>query len=711
MIEAHELVPRIGSELRAWRHAPEVNEHPEELQRALHTLKGSARMAGQMALADVVHDMEDTIVRARKQDGQALDFEHLFNDLDQIGSLLEAAEQGPVAADAPVAAPGMPAERQAQYLRLRGDVLDRLINEAGEISIARSRMEREMLAFKQYSQDLTESVARLRNQLREMEIEAESQMQSRMAHLQETSETFDPLEFDRFTRLQELTRMMAESVNDVSTIQHGLLGNLGETESALQQQARMNRELQYGLMDVRMVPFSMISERLQRIVRQTARTLGKPAELQIEGEAVQIDRTVLDKIGAPLEHLLRNAVAHGLESVAERRATGKPEAGTIRLQVKSENDEITLTVTDDGAGIPLAQVRQKAIERGLLVADQKMTDATLLAVIFEPGFSTADSVTQIAGRGVGLDSVRSDITGLGGRIDIANHAGQGATFSIYLPVTLSVAQVVMVRAGQHVFALPAVMVEQVQKLKPDALAQARAEGQITWAEQSYGLYYLAQLIGDHTTQPQDQRYTPVILLRSGNYHIALHVDEVLGNAEVVMKPIGPQLARVPGMAGASVMGDGNIVLIINPVQLANREALAVGSVQVVNVEAVPPRAPEIMVVDDSLTMRKVLSRLLEREGYRVVVAKDGMDALQLLQDSLPDLILSDIEMPRMDGFELVRNIRGDSRTAAIPLLIISSRTAEKHRSLARDLGVNAYLGKPVQDDELLAQVRALLNAT
>ncbi|OAM53174.1 hypothetical protein A7981_07135 [Methylovorus sp. MM2] len=729
--EARELVPIVGNELRAWRAVPVETEHPDEIQRALHTLKGSARMAGQSALADTVHGMEDHVMRGLKS--KDIDFDTLFVDLDQIGSLLEDAvnkasgidqveepdnsvstdkADEKAAVKVAKAKPTRVPERATQYLRLREDTLDRLINEAGEISIARSRMEREVLSFKQFSSDLTESVHRLRNQLREMEIEAESQLQSRLAYLQEVSETFDPLEFDRFTRLQELTRMMAESVNDVSTIQLGLLQNMDETEAALQQQNRMNRELQHGLMDVRMVPFSLISERLQRIVRQTSRELEKQVELVIEGESVAIDRSVLEKIGAPLEHLLRNAVAHGMETPAQRKKARKPVVGTIVLKVLRENDEIVLTVTDDGAGINLDRVRTKAIENGLFTADQQPNEQALLSVIFEPGFSTATTITQIAGRGVGLDSVRSDITALGGRIDVNNAPRKGAVFSIYLPVTLSVSQVVMVRAGHKVFAIPSVMIEQAQKIKQEELAAAYASGELTWSGREYPLYFLSRLVGDGSHAYEEQRYTPVLLLRSGTYHIALHVDEIMESVEVVMKQIGPQLARVPGIVGATVMGDGKIVLIVNPVQLANRELLAIGSVHVSTVTAAPvDTTPSILVVDDSLTMRKVLGRLLERENYKVTTAKDGMDALQVLQEMVPDIILTDIEMPRMDGFELVRNIKADERLVDIPLIIISSRTAEKHQNHAQELGVNAFLGKPVQDDELIAQVSSLLAQT
>jgi chemosensory pili system protein ChpA (sensor histidine kinase/response regulator) len=706
--EARELVPQIGNELRAWRKAPQDNSHPDALQRALHTLKGSARMAGQSEMGNVVHNMEDRVIQALKKKVTPADFDDMFQDVDQIGVFLEelTGESADGRKDEVAASRG--GNRRAQFLRMRADMLDRLINEAGEVSIARSRMEQEMQGFKHFSLDLTESVFRLRSYLRELEIETESQMQSRMTLLQETQEAFDPLEFDRFTRLQELTRMMAESVNDVSTIQNGLLNNLDETESALQQQARMNRELQYGLMNVRMVPFSVISERLHRIVRQTAHELNKPVELTIDGESVDIDRSVLDKIGAPLEHLLRNSVGHGIESVAQRKKQHKPETGSVQLKIKRENDEIVITVADDGAGIKLDKVREKAIQNGLIQADQETSEQSLMAIIFEPGFSTAVDVTQISGRGVGLDAVRGDITALGGRIEVFNSPEHGAVFTIYLPVTLSVAQVVLVRSGTHLYALPSIMVEQLQKLKTGLLAAAYEAKAIHWADREYPIHYFSRLIGEADAEPEQLTYTPILLLRSGTNRIALHVDEIIGNQEVVMKPIGSQLARVPGITGATVMGDGKIVLIVNPVQMANREVIVVSHARALEAEAADTTKPTVMVVDDSLTMRKVLGRTLEREGYQVVTAKDGMDALQLLQETRPDIILLDIEMPRMDGFEFARNVRGDADTAGIPIIMISSRTAEKHQSHAKEIGVNAFLGKPVQDDDLLAEINTQL---
>lgn len=711
--EANVILPELGTTLRDWKAAPEDKQHAEMLQRLLHTLKGSARMAGQTEVGNIAHQLEEVIEKTAVAP-TADDFETMFIALDDIvgffnqPAINEVAENN-VPADS-IAHHVQPiqtlANQAANFLRVREEILDHLINDAGEVSIIRSQIEREVVGFKASSNDLTDSIARLRSYLRELEIEAETQMQSRMNILQEANEAFDPLEFDRFTRLQELTRMMAESVNDVGAIQSGLLANLGKTEAALQQQSRMSRDLQQGLLGVRMLPFQHISERMQRIVRQTARELNKSVDLIIEGETTKIDRGVLEKVSASLEHLLRNAVAHGIEAKAERILSGKSETGSIRLLFRAVNDEIQMTLSDDGAGVNLVKVKEKAIQNGLLAPDADIAEGALLSIIFEPSFSTESETTQIAGRGVGLDVVRNDISGLGGRIDLSSEMGKGAVFNIYVPVTQSVAQVLMVRAGDSRYALPVAMIEQAQKVKHHDLLAAYSAGKVQWNGVDYPTYHLAQLLNVSEHQIEEQPYASVLLLRSGLHTIALHVDEVIGNQEVVMKEIGTQLARVPGIVGATVTGDGDIVLIVNPVVMSNRSQLALGSVSVNHVSK--QNKTRVLVVDDSLTMRKVLGRLLEREGYDVQVANDGMDAMELLKVATPDIILTDIEMPRLDGFGLARNIRDDARTASTPLIMISSRTADKHKNLAKEIGVDAFFGKPVQDEELIAEMKILL---
>ncbi|TMI02307.1 MAG: response regulator [Betaproteobacteria bacterium] len=715
--EAEALVPRIGSDLRDWKANPSDQNISDSLRRGLHTLKGSARMAGAIRLGELTHIIESQIeaaIESGKFSAQLFDqleskMDRLSLDLEHMGGRLVAPAAAPPA-PAPRAEPPLPSP--AALLRVNADILDHLISEAGEIAIARSRIEAELRQVKQSLGDLNDSVARLRNQLREVEVQADSQIQSRQSVLEQRDRDFDPLEFDRYTRLQELTRMMAESLNDAASIQQSLLKSLGETDAGLLQQARISRDVQQELMRMRAVPFSNLNERLYRIMRQTAREVGKKAELEIEGGQVELDRSVLERIGAPLEHMLRNALGHGLESPQERLAAGKPESGRIAINLRQEGNEIALVVSDDGAGLDLDQLRKKAIEKGVLTRDQQASEAELAQLIFVSGLSTAGKLTQLSGRGVGMDVVRSEIASIGGRVEIASTRGRGTTFTVYLPLTLAVTQTVIVRAATSVLAVSSAMVEQVLRVKADALAGLYEKAVIESQGRSYPLYYLPHLLGGRGAT-EIQAYNSVLLLRSGIQRIALHVDELIGNQETVVKNIGPQLARVPGVGGATVLGDGRIVLIINPVQLAQHARSALAKTAIAPAAMAAPAAaatPLIMVVDDSLTVRKITSRLLEREGYRVLTAKDGVDALELIKDTLPAVMLVDIEMPRMDGFELTRTVRGDSRTRGIPIIVISSRTAEKHRDQATQLGVNAFLGKPYQESELLEQVMKYLPA-
>jgi chemosensory pili system protein ChpA (sensor histidine kinase/response regulator) len=714
--EAQQLMPLIGADLRDWKADPADEQASQSLRRGLHTLKGSARMAGAIRLGELTHVMESRIDAAieRNQYPPEL-FAELEEKMDRLSADVERMR-------APVTKPlrntvqdkAQPAA--AAMLRVNADVLDHLINETGEVSIARSRVEAELRAIKQALNDLSDSIARLRGQLREVEIQADSQMQSRLSVLEERSGDYDPLEFDRYTRLQELTRLMAESLNDVVAIQQGLSRNLGETDAALLQQARTNRDVQQELMRMRAVPFATLNERLHRVVRQTARELDKKAELQIAGAEVEIDRSVLERIGAPLEHMLRNALAHGVEDRQARAAAGKSEAGRIALTLRQESNEVVLTLADDGAGIDTARLFEKAREKGIVASGQELAEAERLQLVFATGLSTSDTLTELAGRGVGMDVVRNEITAIGGRIDIASGPGQGTTFTVYLPLTLAVTQAVLVRSGTSLFAVSTAMVEQVLRLKSDAMTGLYAAKEVEFQGRSYPLHSLQRLL-DGVGGNEVQAYNSVLLLRSGIQRVALHVDEMKGNQEIVVKNIGPQLARVAWLAGATVLADGSIVPIVNPVVLAQRVRGGIPSFEATTLVPRMARtleggqaAPLIMVVDDSITVRKITTRLLEREGYRVVTAKDGIEALELLRETLPAVMLVDIEMPRMDGFDLTRNVRGDPRTQDIPIVIISSRTADKHRNQAAALGVNAFLGKPFQEAELLEQIDEIRTA-
>ncbi|WP_317202198.1 Hpt domain-containing protein [Janthinobacterium sp.] len=717
--EGADLLPQIGQALRTWQRDPADASQAQMLLRVLHTVKGSARMAGAMRLGQHAHEIEthiENMLHAGTATPQA--FEELLGHYDHALMLFEQLQQpAPPAAgieakaESEIETEAAPAaDAKVALVRVRADILDRLVNQAGEVSITRSKLENEVGMLRSSLLEFADNLTRLRRQLREVEMQAESQIASRMAISSERE--FDPLEFDRFTRLQELTRMMAESVNDVASFHENLTRGVDNAGDDLVLQGRLTRDLQRDLMRVRMVPFSSIAERLFRVARQSAKEVDKRVNLDIRGGAVEIDRSVLERMAAPFEHVLRNAIAHGVESRAGRAAAGKNETGELLVQVSQQGNEVVIDFSDDGAGLDLARIRAKALGAGLLAQGQEVSDAQAAELIFAPGFSTADSLTELAGRGVGMDVVRSEALALGGRVDTESQAGRGARFTIHLPLTLAVTQVVLLSCRGKTYALPSILVEQVLQMKETALAEAHARGDIEAQGQPVALHYLASLLGDAAARPQERRSSPVLVLRNGNDRLALEVDEVLGNREVVIKNVGPQLARMVGIAGATVLGSGEIVLILNPVALAQHLALHPELRARYAAAAGEGGAPEpgrvIMVVDDSLTVRRVSQRLLEREGYQVILAKDGVDALEQLQDVTPALMLVDIEMPRMDGFDLTRNVRGDARTRAIPIIMITSRSADKHRNVAMELGVDAYFGKPFQEDVLLAAIRELL---
>jgi chemosensory pili system protein ChpA (sensor histidine kinase/response regulator) len=338
--------------------------------------------------------------------------------------------------DAPVKPAERPAAAQpASVIRVRSDVLDKLVDQAGEVSIARAKLDNELGTLKGALTDLTENISRLRTQLREVEIQADAQIAARADQLSRQSAAFDPLEFDRYTRLQELTRMLAESVEDVAMVQSNMLKGLGSAETDLQAQSRLTRDLQQQLMRVRLVPFANVSERLYRVARQTAKEIDKRVNLEIRGGTTEVDRGVLEKMAAPFEHLVRNSIVHGLERPEERQRAGKADTGEVTIEVRQEGNEIIVVFSDDGAGLDLPRIRSRGEEKGLIAPGAAVTDRDLTELIFAPGFSTATEVTELAGRGVGMDVVRAELASFGGRIAVASESGRGTRFTLYLPLT------------------------------------------------------------------------------------------------------------------------------------------------------------------------------------------------------------------------------------------------------------------------------------
>ena len=742
--EALELLPRLGASLRQWVAEPTQLPARAEVLRVLHTLKGSARLAGALRLGELAHRMESLLEQHAGQTLQSAQLEPLLVGFDLLQGRFEQV-RGAVQQDQPLAAvPAtatlseravrrasitVPVAASAQRLgsqsvRVRAQLLDRLVNQAGEIMMTRARLESRVSQLRDSLSDLTGNLDRLRQQLRDVELQAETQMQSRLAQSKDMGASFDPLEFDRFTRVQELTRMMAESVNDVATVQRSVQRSVEGAEDDLVAQARQSRELQRDLLRTRMVEFEGISERLYGVVRQASKDAGKQVKLDITGGSIEMDRGMLDRLAPAFEHLLRNAVAHGIESPQARTDAGKPAAGAITIDLRQSGNEVSVAFRDDGAGLDLQRIRQKAVERELPGSDQPMSDAEAAQLIFTPGFSTASTVTELSGRGIGMDVVRSEVDALGGRIETDSKTGQGTGFTLVLPLTTAVTQVVMVRAGEQSIGVPSAVVELVRRVPAAEIDAAYASGTLAYGGEDIPFYWCGALLQSSARSVDPAAKTrPVLVIRSASQRLALHVDEVLGNQEVVVKNLGPQLARLPGLAGMSVLPSGTVALIYNPVALAtvygaqarqwvdDRTGSALPSAEgsaaltLTGVEAAQQLAPLVLVVDDSITVRRVTQRLLQREGFRVALAADGLQAIERLADELPVMVLSDIEMPRMDGFDLARNIRGDVRTADLPIVMITSRIGDKHREHARELGVQHYLGKPYSEEELLRLTR------
>ncbi|AVT15417.1 hybrid sensor histidine kinase/response regulator [Paracidovorax avenae] len=764
--EAIELLPALGAALRQWAARPENLGARNEALRALHTLKGSSRLAGAMRLGEMAHRLESAVEQVDSEAPSAEAIEPLlvsfdglqasFDALRSIGAqgLAQPVAVEPLASEDPAAASAAgtvaesapaPAPRRAvalpgasqltaarpvssQSVRVRAQLLDRLVNQAGEVMIARSRLDARMAQMKDSLADLTGNLERLRQQLRDIEVQAETQMQSRLALSKDSSADFDPLEFDRFTRVQELTRMMAESVNDVATVQRNLQRTMEGAEDDLIAQGRQARELQRDLLRTRMVEFEGISERLYAVVRQASKETGKQIKLDIAGGSIEMDRGVLDRMTPAFEHLLRNCVAHGIEAPEARTAAGKPATGSITVALKQDGNDVSVEFRDDGAGLDLERIRAKAASQGLIAPDAVVGPAEAAQLIFMPGFSTAAEVTGLSGRGIGMDVVRSEVNALGGRVETTTEAGQGTSFRMVLPLTTAVTQVVMLRAGALTLGVPANLVEIVRRTGAGELDEAYRTGSFEDGVEALPFFWAGALLqSSASSQETSGRTRPVVILRSASQRIAMHVDEVLGNQEVVVKNLGPQLSRLPGLAGMSVLASGAVVLIYNPVALATvygeqvRGQMAAPVAASLEAGSMPAAAagaaggggaliapvsqvPLVLVVDDSITVRRVTQRLLKREGYRVALAADGLQALERLQEERPAVVLSDIEMPRMDGFDLARNIRADRELHELPIIMITSRIAQKHREHAAELGVNHYLGKPYSDEELLSLV-------
>ena len=810
--EAHELVASIDLSLKSWQEAPTDYNNADSIHRALHTLKGGARLSGLSLLGNMSHDFESFIIDQqvlRKADDDF--FNSALERLDALNAHLEHVHKssltpGPIVEPeiptsveatptvtpvAPVSEPEPVAEAEAEAeaetkptteqdspatattsedtvqtdkpvvvevpkpavdapqadtpapkaatldeatadavrrelrqetVRLRSDALDEMVNLAGETTVFRGRIEAQLNGLDSQLDELESTINRIQQLARRLDVETEAQINFRSEQIAESEDEadFDPLEMDRYSTLQQLSRQLIESASDLQDLRSTLSGGTRDTNTLVQQSSRALGELNDQLMSTRMVPFTQLVPRLERITRQVSRELAKNVKLtalNIEGE---LDRQILEKIVPALEHILRNSIDHGIEPPQGRSSAGKDALGHIYLTIRREGSYTIIRVADDGAGINLDAVKSRAVKNGLIEESEisSMTKEALLELLFTPGFSTASSVTQISGRGVGMDVVRSTLRDMGGNIQIETEEGKGTAFEMSIPFTLSVNRALMVYSGDDTYALPMSSVEALVRItKTDLEAFYKGESQkLKYGADEYDFGYLGELLQTLERPPIDAILDPTItlvLFRSAQNRIALMVDEVVGSQEVVVKSLASPFKLLPGVSGAAIMGDGNVIVALDMPTLVNRHYTNLASGVTPDADRVieqpKEKTPVVMVVDDSVTVRKVTSRFLTRQGYIVESARDGVEALRLVHDNAPDLMLVDVEMPRMDGFELLSILRSTDKFKDLPVFLITSRTGEKHRERGLSLGAQQYFGKPYREDELIEAMNEYLS--
>ena len=753
--EADDIIESSSAALVRWQADPQNTLEVENLLRDLHTLKGGARMVEIAPIGDLAHELESlyeglssgvlknsALLNGLLQSGHDMladmvdavrGYEPLPNPTLLIDSIAQYSASGAIqeVASKPVeeqainptpgsepAAPAADADVERagpEMVKVAAEQLEDLVNLAGETSIFRGRIEQQVSDAQVTLAEMETTIERMRDQLRRLDIETQGRILSRDRQAERLGyEEFDPLEMDRHSQLQQLSRALFESASDLMDLKETLDTRAHEAETLLLQQARVNTELQENLMRTRMVPFERMVPRLRRIVRQVSGELNKKVRFDVVNAEGEMDRNVLERMVAPLEHMLRNAIDHGLESPEKRQVAGKSDVGHITLSLFHEGGDIVIEMSDDGAGVDFEAVRRKAIKRGLISPDAELSEHDTLQFILQAGFSTAETITQISGRGVGMDVVHAEVKELGGSMVIDSKSGQGARFRIRLPFSVSVNRALMVQCGEEQYAVPLNSIEGIVRVMPGELEAyyQSSPPRYQYGERSYELRYLGELLNNGQppklmgqTQP-----LPVLLVHVHDQWVAVQVDALAGSREIVVKNLGPQFSGVQGISGATILGDGRVVLILDlfaHIRRLHARMLALqasGQMPTPYVETEQARPLLVMVVDDSVTVRKVTGRLLERNGMNVLTAKDGVDAMALLQEHTPDVMLLDIEMPRMDGFEVASKVREDEALKHLPIIMITSRSGQKHRDRAMALGVNDYMSKPYQEAALLESI-------
>lgn len=635
-----------------------------------------------------------------------------FSAVDSVESAETAENHTPVHAE------------QRSVVRVSLERLDDLVKLVSEMVIGRSVFEQRLIELEQQIQELNHTTARLRRSTGKLEVDFEASAlgkhTARPAHsghryssgpsvLSSSIQEFDTLEFDQYTEFHQTTRELIEATSDTSAI-HNDIDNVFLNLSLLfDSQRHLIEEMQDSLLRLRMVPLNSLSSRLHRTVRVTAMDEQKQAELVIENELIEIDTQILDTFVEPLIHLLRNAVAHGIEPTETRRLLGKPEKGRITLRAYSEGTHIVFVISDDGRGISVADLKKKAVQVGFVSPEEArtMSDDEALSLIFLPGLSTSAEINQVSGRGVGMNIVQSVISRRHGNIFISSDLQKGTTFTVRLPMALAVTRALLVKAATQTFAFPLKLIRQVVEVSPADLAKAMKEKTFRHENKPYSFFHFNSLLNLPVSEPRSNAKISLLLIETPDKPCALMVDELIKPEEIVIKPLGSLLNNVPEIIGATTLGNGTIVPVLDLIYLFKKKP---AKNQKPKAAAATKAEVTVLVVDDSPSVRQMNSNLIRNLGWQPILAKDGIEALEVLHTfhEKPDIILTDVEMPRMDGYELLASLRRHETLSNIPVIMITSRSGDKHRRKAFDLGVSEYLSKPFEESVLINKMKEFL---
>ncbi|MBI1358448.1 MAG: response regulator [Acidobacteria bacterium] len=744
--EADDLLASLGDAVTALRRDPSDQERLQELRRVAHTLKGAAAMVGLRNASRLAHRLEDGLdglVTA----GGALSSQLASLVVDSIDVLEELTRPGPHApalrdrtlalhqaleettgnsvgrlSEAvrrqedrpPPPAPAEPPRVEepvaaSGFARVPVERIDELVRLSGELIVARSAMEERRLQSVRQIEELSEAVDRLQRLAVRIEEGVTAAKAGTAGGGGESDRRgsafaaqFDELELDRYSDLYLLAQDLAEVTADLAATGSALRRSGGDLQQEVRRLDRLTSHTQERLMGLRMAPLSGLRRRMERTVRVTAADRGKNVELELSGD-VEVDKNVLDAIAGPFEHLLRNAVDHGIEPPTRRVELGKPETGRIRVESRLDGVQAVIEVSDDGGGFNLERLRAEAVVSGAYTRREadRLSSEELHRLAFHSGLSTAESLSEISGRGVGLDAVRGAVAALGGSIVARSEAGRGSCFVIRLPTTLAAARVLLVQAAGQTFALPLHAVPRALRGNEAELEKGDSGPWLRRGDEALPLIRLAEALG-LPAAPLPKLFSALEVETDGRRYV-LQVDRVRESRDVVVKSLGPLLRRTPGVAGATILGAGDICLILNPAELFDRAKAAQEQSQAVRGETVARRPLRVLVVDDSLSVRRVVASVLEQRGWEALPARDGLHALEVLSGLAepPDAVLADVEMPRMDGFELTSSLRALEGYRELPIVMLTSRAGEKHRRHAFELGVDAYLIKPFQPDQLV----------